>query len=137
MCNILGMINAGIGARQVTSLLSTLNINMIKPPHHTTLKEREREVGKALEEVAGTSVDEALLVKALRGNALSAKEACEGTTYQTDVGLSEYADNVSLPKPVIQPEQVPLTPHDGYTDVFFDLETTGLSKCDKCYTRAL
>ena len=55
-----GMINAGIGARQVTSLLSTLNI---KAPHHSTLKIREREVGKALEEVALVSVDEALLVR--------------------------------------------------------------------------
>ena len=53
------MINAGIGARQVATLFTTLNI---KPPLQSALKERQREMGKVLKSVAKDSADQALLV---------------------------------------------------------------------------
>ncbi|KAK3108325.1 hypothetical protein FSP39_005637 [Pinctada imbricata] len=43
------MVNAGIGEQQMNNILAELNI---PPIHHKTLKEREREVGRAFEEVA-------------------------------------------------------------------------------------
>lgn len=55
---ITAMINVGIGEQQMNNILAELNIPSI---HHKTLKEREREVGRAFEEVADKSCNNALL----------------------------------------------------------------------------
>lgn len=54
---ILGMLQGGYGATHVRALLAALNIPEIS---ETSLKSREREVGKHLEEMAGQSCKEAL-----------------------------------------------------------------------------
>nr|XP_034328380.1 uncharacterized protein LOC117689936 [Crassostrea gigas] len=51
------MINVGIGEQQMNNILAELNIPSI---NHKTLKEREREVGRAFEEVADKSCNNAL-----------------------------------------------------------------------------
>jgi hypothetical protein len=50
-----GMLQAGIGQRKTSVLLSILNIPSMC---HTTLKKTEREVGKALEKIAKKSCDD-------------------------------------------------------------------------------
>ncbi|XP_062608858.1 uncharacterized protein LOC134270633 [Saccostrea cucullata] len=54
---ITAMINVGIGEQQINNILAELNIPTI---HHKTLKEREREVGRAFEEIADKSCNMAL-----------------------------------------------------------------------------
>ena len=53
----LGMIHAGIGETHVNNLLSTLNLPSI---HHKTLKRKEIEVGKQIQDVARESCSKAL-----------------------------------------------------------------------------
>ena len=52
-----GMIHAGIGQSHLNNLLSTLNIQQIS---HTSLKDREEEIGAIIETSANNSVDAAL-----------------------------------------------------------------------------
>ena len=49
---VLGMINAGVGATHLNSILSTMNI---LPVHRTTLKRREKEIGGHIEHAAKRS----------------------------------------------------------------------------------
>ncbi|XP_061194397.1 uncharacterized protein LOC133202576 [Saccostrea echinata] len=56
----LGMLHAGIGQKKVSMLLSVLNIPSMC---HKTLKKTEREVGKALKEVAKKSCDDMTAVE--------------------------------------------------------------------------
>ncbi|XP_070538473.1 uncharacterized protein [Ptychodera flava] len=51
------MLHAGIGERQINKFLTVLNMKAI---HHKSLKKSEREVGKAIENVAKESVRRAL-----------------------------------------------------------------------------
>ena len=51
------MLHTGLGPYQVSSFISTLKIPSINPKN---LKEREREVGKNIEECARTSCEQAL-----------------------------------------------------------------------------
>ena len=53
-----GMIHAGIGQSHLNNLLSTLNIPQIS---HTSLKDREEEIGAVIETFANNSVDAALM----------------------------------------------------------------------------
>jgi len=54
---IIGMIHTGIGETQLNNLLTTMNLPSITK---TTLKAREREIGKAIEKVTQKSVKQAL-----------------------------------------------------------------------------
>ena len=54
------MLHAGIGERHVNNLLSTLNVPGI---HQKSLKRREREAGKGLEELTKKSVSDALVLE--------------------------------------------------------------------------
>ncbi|XP_061173701.1 uncharacterized protein LOC133182871 [Saccostrea echinata] len=56
----LGMLHAGISQKKVLMLLSVLNIPSMC---HKTLKKTEREVGKALEEMAKKSCDDMAAVE--------------------------------------------------------------------------
>ena len=51
------MDHIGIGATQLNNLLSELNLPTI---HHKTLKNRDREIGPAIETVANNSMNSAL-----------------------------------------------------------------------------
>lgn len=51
------MIHAGVGERQINSILSELNI---PPVSHCMLDSRRKEIGKAVEEVADNSMFEAI-----------------------------------------------------------------------------
>lgn len=51
------MLNAGVGEQQINNILAELNIPTIS---HTTLKKREREIGKVFEDVSSTSCDRAI-----------------------------------------------------------------------------
>ncbi|KAH3823175.1 hypothetical protein DPMN_124974 [Dreissena polymorpha] len=48
------MVHAGVGVRQINSILSTLNIPAV---NHTMLIRRQNEAGQAFEEVAKSSAD--------------------------------------------------------------------------------
>lgn len=52
------MMNAGLGQMQISSLFAGLNINS---PCHTSMKERENEIGGHLEKFAQASVMSALV----------------------------------------------------------------------------
>lgn len=56
------MINAGIGEQQVNNILAELNLPTI---HHKTLKEREREIGYIIEDVAEKSCNSAIQAEIL------------------------------------------------------------------------
>ncbi|XP_077991796.1 uncharacterized protein LOC144446003 [Glandiceps talaboti] len=73
------MIHAGIGERQLNSLLSSLNI---PPVNHRTLKKREREIGKVIEEIAVTSTTSALIEE-------------ESATAKSDERIRRAEDGVS------------------------------------------
>ena len=54
---LIASINAGLGERQVNTLLSGLNI---PPVSHCMMSARQKDVGVALQEVAKETVDQAL-----------------------------------------------------------------------------
>lgn len=51
------MLHIGIGATQLNNLLSVLNLPLIS---QSSLKEREREIGPAIEEVGRQAISQAL-----------------------------------------------------------------------------
>ena len=57
MINVLAYINGGIGEEQINNILAVLNLPSV---HHKTLKEREREIGRAFEKVAEASCNSAI-----------------------------------------------------------------------------
>ena len=56
-CCVSGMLNAGIGEKQVNGLLAAMNVPGI---HHKALKRREREVSALISSLAKESCDTAL-----------------------------------------------------------------------------
>ena len=59
----------------------------------------------------------------------AASEVCEGITYQASIGMAapEEETITSIPNHVLEPQAKPMQSYD-WTEVFFDLETTGLGK---------
>lgn len=53
-----GMVHAGIGETQLNNLLSAMNVHCI---NHKTLKERENEIEKVIEDVVSVSEEKFLL----------------------------------------------------------------------------
>ena len=43
-----------------------------------------------------------------------AKEVCEGTTYQTDIGIQGQVDVTTIPDPVSEPDLVQLSEDQGW-----------------------
>nr|XP_034328683.1 uncharacterized protein LOC105337269 isoform X1 [Crassostrea gigas] len=120
------MVHSGIGGRQVNSFLSALNI---PPVSNTLLSQREKEMGSAMECVAQASVmknlsEEVKLSKIVKSNAV--KELREGDSYGSSVELMIHQDIKEIPSPRVPPKNVGI--ESASIPVYFDLETTGLSR---------
>ncbi|XP_062603897.1 uncharacterized protein LOC134265692 isoform X2 [Saccostrea cucullata] len=74
------MINAGIGEQQVNNILAELNLPTI---HHKTLKEREREVGHIIEDIAEQSCNSAIQAEILCSESGDASNPSD-----VDIGVS-------------------------------------------------
>ena len=68
-----------------------------------------------------------LQLKAERNRAQASNEVCEGTTYQPCVEMSSATDEdiTEIPAPINEPV-VQLIAPSTHTEIYFDLETTGL-----------
>ena len=76
------MIHAGIGQSHLNNLLSTLNIPQIS---HTSLKDREEEIGAVIETFANNSVDAALMQeKELAAKEMHIEDSVPGIEISSD-----------------------------------------------------
>ncbi|KAK3084401.1 hypothetical protein FSP39_012922 [Pinctada imbricata] len=77
------MLNVGIGEQQINNVLAELNLPAI---HHKTLKQREREVGRAFEKVAESSCNAAILSEmSFSGDS---QVSCDGGWQRRGTGLN-------------------------------------------------
>ncbi|CAG2212348.1 unnamed protein product [Mytilus edulis] len=123
-------INAGLGERQVNTLLSGLNI---PPVSHCMMSARQKDVGVALQEVAKETVDQALCEEVeltKRHQKLATREVREGVTYSSGIGLEDHlSDDIEeIPSPSLQPAYQTIEWSTTVNNIFFDIEATGLGE---------
>ncbi|XP_046563467.1 LOW QUALITY PROTEIN: uncharacterized protein LOC124272338 [Haliotis rubra] len=96
---------------------------------HFTLKDLPHRKRKAIASTIEAK-QHRLHLKVMRSQKRTVQEVREGTTYSAMVDMSEATDTddlVSIPPPLPVPVQKPLQLNNT-TEIFFDLETTGLAR---------
>ncbi|XP_062600095.1 uncharacterized protein LOC134261710 [Saccostrea cucullata] len=89
------MLHAGIGEQQVNNILAELNLPSI---HHKTLKEREREIGCVMEDIAENSCNAAIQAEIICSNSGDAPDlSCsEGAEVSCDGGWQKKRNRTQL-----------------------------------------